>query len=315
MKNTLYPEIEPYRTGKLDVDSLHSLYWEESGNPKGKPILFLHGGPGSGTEPKHRRFFDPKRYRIILIDQRGCGQSTPYSSIENNTTWDLVADLEKLRLMLQIDQWILFGGSWGCTLALAYAVTHPERVLALLLRGIFLGKKKEIDWVYEQGLSQFYPDVWETFISPIPPAERGNMLAAYHKQLTSHLPAVRKKAALAWCTWEVAALKLEFVPELFEPIDNPDWAEVHARIECHYFMNNCFFKTDNWLLEQIGKIQKIPGVIIHGRYDMLCPLENAWELHKAWPIASLQIIPLAGHSSSDPNNIPPILAATDRFAR
>jgi proline iminopeptidase len=309
----LYPEIQPYRNDFFQVDDIHSIYWEESGNPKAQPILFLHGGPGSGTEPKHRRFFNPKKYRIILFDQRGCGKSTPHNSLENNTTWDLVADIEKLRKHLDIDQWIIFGGSWGSTLALAYAETYPENVRALIVRGIFLGRKKELAWYYQFGAHHLFPDVWEKFISPIPHAERNDLMRAYHKRLTSSDAHTRQRAALAWSNWEAATLKIEYNPQLFQPVTDATWAEAHARIECHYFMQNCFFDTDNWLLENIQKIQHIPGIIIHGRYDILCPLENAWELHKAWPRAKFEIIPLAGHSGSDPGIIDALIRATDSF--
>ncbi len=308
-----YLPIEPNRSGFLAVDS-HELYWEESGNPKGVPVVFLHGGPGSGTESSHRSYFNPKRYRIILFDQRGCGKSRPHSSLENNTTWHLVQDIEKLRIHLNVTQWVVFGGSWGSTLSLAYAETHPERVVALILRGIFLGRPKELRWFYQFGAHHIFPDEWEKYIAPIPKEERGDLLHAYYRRLTSSDPNVRKKAAVSWSAWEAAALKLIFDPKLFSDFTEGFHADALARVECHYFINHCFFKTDNWLLEQIKAIQKIPGVIIQGRYDIVCPMESAWELHKAWPIAELHIIKDAGHAASEPGITDALIKATDQFA-
>ena len=311
---TKYPPIEPNRTGYLDVGSGHSLYWEESGNPRGKPVIFLHGGPGSGTEPTHRTYFNPQAYRIILMDQRGAGKSLPHASLEDNTTWHLVDDLEKLRQHLDIDRWVVFGGSWGSTLALTYAETHPDKVLGLIVRGIFLVRKKEIHWFYQFGAHHIFTDEWEKYIDPIPPEERGDLISAYYKQLTSPDPAMRKRAASAWTCWEGAALKLIFDPLLYQQFTQDDHADALARIECHYFINNGFFKTDNWLLEHAGALSKIPGFIIQGRYDIICPFESAWELHKAWPRAEFEIIKDAGHAASEPGITDALIRATDALS-
>lgn len=309
-----YPAIEPNRTGHLEVGSGHSIYWEESGNPKGKPVIFLHGGPGSGTDPGHRCYFDPKKYRIILMDQRGCGKSKPHSSLIDNTTWHLVADIEKLREMLKIRKWVVFGGSWGSTLSLAYAETHPEAVEALILRGIFLGREKEIHWFYQFGAHQIFPDEWEKYLDPIPVEQRGNLLQAYYKALTSEDPAVRKRAASAFSAWEGACLKLIFDPHLFLQFTEDTHADAIARIECHYFINRCFFKTDNFLLEHVHTLRKIPAIIVQGRYDIVCPMESAWELHKAWPEAEFQVIADAGHSASEPGIMDALISATDALS-
>lgn len=310
---TKYPPVEPYRTGFLDVGAGHRLYWEESGNPKGLPVIFLHGGPGSGTDPSHRCYFDPKAYRIILMDQRGCGKSTPHSSLSDNTTWHLVDDIEKIRHLLNIDRWVVFGGSWGSTLALAYAETHPTAVLGLVLRGIFLGRPKELHWFYQHGAHFLFPDEWEKFIDPIPQAERGHMLHAYYKQLTSNDKATRMRAASAWTCWEGATLKLIFDPEIFLQFTEDSHADAIARLECHYFINNCFFKTDNWLIENVGALRKIPAVIIQGRYDIICPMLSAWELHRAWPEAEFEVIKDAGHAASESGITDALVRATDRF--
>lgn len=308
-----YPPIEPYRSGHLTVSGIHSLYWEESGNPKGKPILFLHGGPGSGTDPSNRCFFDPAVYRIVLFDQRGSGKSTPHACLEQNTTWDLVADIEKLREHLHIDTWVVFGGSWGSTLALAYAETHPDRVKALIVRGIFLCRQEELHWFYQYGAHHLFPDRFEAFLAPIPPAERGNLIQAYYKRLTSPDAKVRQEAAQAWTVWEGSALKLRFDSALFQTFTEGFHADALARIECHYFIHKANFKTDNWLIEHAQALHKIPGVIVHGRYDIICPLSNAWDLHKAWPQANLEIIPDAGHAASEPGITDALIRATDRF--
>lgn len=310
---TKYPSISPYKTGHLDVGSGHSLYWEESGNSKGLPILFLHGGPGSGTNEGHRCYFDPSVYRIVLFDQRGCGKSTPHASLQNNTTWDLVADIEKIRLFLGIDTWVVFGGSWGSTLSLAYAETHPEKVKALILRGIFLGRKKELRWFYQFGAHHVFTDEWEKYIDPVDPKDRGDMIRAYYQLLTSDDPQVRHRAAKAWTIWETVNLRLLFDPVLFAEFTEDFHADALARVECHYFLNNCFFKTDHWLIENVDKIRHIPAVIIQGRYDMVCPFESAWDLHKAWPGAKLEIIPDAGHSASEPGILDALIRATDYF--
>lgn len=311
---TKYPPIEPYKTGYLKVAG-HQLYWEESGNPGGVPVIFLHGGPGSGTEAGHRSYFDPSLYRIVLMDQRGCGKSIPHSTLQDNTTWHLVDDIEILRLHLKIDKWVVFGGSWGSTLSLAYAETHPRQVLALILRGIFLGRPKELRWFYQFGAHHIFPDEWEKYIDPIPPNERGDLIQAYYRRLTSSDPVVRKRAALAWSGWEGAALKLIFDPNLFNQFTEDAHADALARVECHYFVNNCFFKSDNWLIEHVGAIQKIPGIIVQGRYDIVCPMESAWELHKAWVSAKFEIIKDAGHAASEPGITDSLVRATDYFGR
>jgi proline iminopeptidase len=308
-----YPPIEPNLSGYLAVSEKHTLYWEECGNPKGKPIIFLHGGPGGGIGPSHRCFFDPEVYRIVLFDQRGCGQSTPHAALEENTTWDLVSDIEKLREHLKIDKWVVFGGSWGSTLALAYAETHPDRVKGLILRGIFLCRESELRWFYQYGAHHLFPDQWEKFLAPIPLDERGNMIEAYYKRLTSPTESVRREAAKAWSGWEGSALGIKFDPKLFQSFTEDSHADAIARLECHYFINKCFFKTDNWLIENVGKIRHIPGVIIHGRYDIICPFENAWDLHKAWPEAKLEIIPDAGHAASEPGIRDALVQASDAF--
>lgn len=310
-----YPPIDPYRTGYLSVSGGHEIYWEESGKPDGLPVIFLHGGPGSGSEPGHRSFFDPSRYRIVIMDQRGSGKSRPHSSLHENTTWHLVADIEALREHLGIDKWVVFGGSWGSTLALAYAETHPEAALALILRGIFLCRDVELRWFYQFGAHLLFPDAWERYISIIPEEERGDLVRAYYRKLTDPDPAVRKEAATAWSTWEGTALKLLPDPKLLREFTEEHHADAIARIECHYFVHKAFFKTDNWLLEQAYKIRHIPTVIVHGRYDIVCPFINAWDLHKALPEAELHIIRDAGHSASEPGILDALIRATDRFAR
>lgn len=312
---TKYPPIEPNRIGFLDAGSGHKIYWEESGNPKGLPVIFLHGGPGSGTDPGHRCFFNPDKYRIVLMDQRGCGKSEPHSSLVDNTTPHLVADIEALRKWLKIEKWVVFGGSWGSTLSLAYAESHPERVHGLILRGIFLGRKKELYWFYQFGAHHIFPDEWEKYLEPIPQAERGDLISAYYRRLTSQNEAERRRAASAWSGWEGAALKLIFDPTIFLQFTEGYHADAIARIECHYFMNQCFFKTDNWLIENVGKIRKIPALIIQGRYDIICPMESAWELHKAWPEAEFEVIKDAGHAASEPGIVDALVRATDDFAQ
>ena len=310
----LYPPVEAYTTGRLRVSELHELYFEESGNPAGKPVVFLHGGPGGGSDPKQRRFFNPEKYRIVNFDQRGCGKSTPYASLEANTTWDLVADIEKLRERLAIEKWQVFGGSWGSTLALAYAESYPERVTELVLRGIFLLRKQEIDWFYQRGASAIYPDVWEAYREHIPEAERGDMLAAYYKRLTSEDPGVRLAAAKRWSGWEGATSKLIPDAAFAGHYEEDEFALAFARIEAHYFVNKGFFETDDQLLRHAGRIRHIPGVIVQGRYDVVCPMESAWALHRAWPEAELVVTADSGHSAFDAPNCRALVAATDRFA-
>jgi proline iminopeptidase len=308
-----YPEIEPYDQGMLPVSPVHTLYYEQSGNPQGLPVVFLHGGPGGGTNPDYRRFFDPAAYRIVLFDQRGSGKSTPHANLEENTTWHLVADIEQIREHLGIESWVVFGGSWGSTLALAYAQTHPERARALILRGIFLCRPKEIQWFYQEGASAIYPDMWEHYLKVIPEAERDDMMAAYYRRLTSDDEATRLEAARAWSIWEGSTSKLYPDADFISHYSDDQFALAFARIECHYFMNNAFFEGDNYLIENVGKIRHIPAVIVQGRYDVVCPLMSAWELHRAWPEADLQIIPDAGHSALEPGNRSALIEATDRF--
>jgi proline iminopeptidase len=308
-----YPPIEPYRTGRLRVSDVHELYFEESGNPKGKPVVFLHGGPGFGTEPGHRRYFDPKAHRIVLFDQRGCGKSTPHASLVDNTTWHLVADIERLREHLGIDRWQVFGGSWGSTLALAYAETHPERVTELVLRGIFLVRQSEIDWFYQRGASALYPDAWEKYVEPIPEAERGDLLRAFHRRLTGDDPAERLRAARAWSVWEGSTSYLFPNASLIEKTGGDEFAIAFARIECHYFVNTAFIDEARDLLKNVGRIRHIPAVIVQGRYDVVCPMETAWALHRAWPEADLRVVQDAGHSAAEAGNAHELLGATDRF--
>jgi len=310
---TLYDPIEPYDQGMLKVSPVHNIYYEQCGNPQGQPVVFLHGGPGGGIVEDYRRFFDPNAYRIVLFDQRGSGKSTPHASLEENTTWDLVSDIEKLREHLSIEGWQVFGGSWGSTLSLAYAQTHPERARQLVLRGIFLCRPEEIRWFYQEGASWIFPDVWEEYLKVIPEAERGDMVSAYYRRLTSENYEVRLEAARAWSIWEGSTSKLFFDYSMIEKFADPEFALAFARIECHYFMNNAFFETENYLIENVGKIRHIPAVIVQGRYDVVCPIKSAWELHRAWPEADLQITPDAGHSMMEPGNISALVDATDRF--
>lgn len=313
---TLYPPPEPYRTGYLRVSDVHEIYYEESGNPRGKPAVFVHGGPGGGTDAKMRGFFDPKKYRIILFDQRGCGNSRPHASLVDNTTWHLVEDMDRLREELGVEKWLVFGGSWGSTLALAYAEAHPERVTELVLRGIFLLRRWEIEWFYQNpgGAAALYPDLWERYVEPIPQAERADMIGAYYKRLTSGDAEVLGKAAQAWSIWEGATSFLRLNPDYLAKFQEDEYAAAFARIECHYFINKGFFQTDNQLIEGIGGIRHIPTVIVQGRYDVVCPMKSAWDLHRAWPEADLRIVPDAGHSAFEAGNIHELISATDRFA-
>jgi proline iminopeptidase len=309
----LYPEILPYRAEHFSVDEMHSLYVEEAGNSKGIPALFLHGGPGAGCEPYHRRFFDPERYRVILFDQRGAGRSTPHASLENNTTWDLVADIEKLREHLGIEKWLVFGGSWGSTLALAYAQTHPERVSGMVLRGIFLCRPQEIHWFYQRGANRLFPDYWEDFAEPIAPDQRDDMLSAYYSVLTSDDELRRLAAAKAWSVWEGRTATLLPDASVAAHFGQSRVALSMARIECHYFMNNAFLEP-NQLLQNADRLSGIPGVIVHGRYDVICPLENAWALHTAWSGSELSIVADAGHSAAEAGTRRRLVEATDLFA-
>ncbi|MGE0763868.1 MAG: prolyl aminopeptidase [Bdellovibrionales bacterium] len=313
MTYSTYPITEPYNTGRLKVSSLHELYYEEVGNPKGAPIVFLHGGPGGGVAPKYRQFFDPRHYRVILFDQRGAGLSTPYADLRENTTWDLVADIEKLRTHLKIDQWIVFGGSWGSTLALAYAETHPTSVKGLVLRGIFLCRKKEIDWFYQDGASKIFPDFWDHYLAAIPESERHDLVTAYHKRLTHPDKKIQLEAARAWSIWEGSTSMLFPSDDLIGRFAGDEFALAFARIECHYFVNRAFFPTDNYLIENVHKIRHIPAEIVHGRYDVVCPIENAWELHRAWPESLLHMIPDCGHSALEPGISRKLVEVTERF--
>lgn len=312
-RRQLYPPIEPNHTGFLDVGAGHRLYYEESGNPSGKPVVFLHGGPGAGTTAEMRRFFNPSVYRIVLFDQRGCGKSTPHANLEANTTWDLVSDIEILRAALQIERWQVFGGSWGSTLSLAYAETHPERVTELVVRGIFTGTRREMDWLYRFGTSELFPEAWARFIEPIPEGERGDLLAAYHKRLNSSDAGERLAAAKAWSTFEGSTIQLVPSDDVREMFSADHMAVSLAQIEVHYFVNRCFME-DGQLLANADRIRDIPGIIVHGRYDALCPPRNAYDLHAAWPGAELRITPDAGHSAFEPGNVHELVMATDRFA-
>lgn len=313
----LYPPIKTYRTGRLRVSPLHDLYFEESGNPKGKPVVFLHGGPGGGTNPKMRQFFDPKRYRIVLFDQRGSGKSRPRASLEDNTTWHLVSDIEALREHLGIDRWQVFGGSWGSTLALAYAQAHPERVTEMVLRGIFLVRPWEFRWFYEgpDGTGALYPDLYAEFVKPIPERERGDLMNAYYKRLTSDDAKVRLAAARAWSLWEGGTSYLRMNADYLSSFKEGPLAETFARIECHYFVNGGFLRSPTQLLDDVPRIRHIPCVIVQGRYDLVCPMKSAWDLHLAWPEADLRIAPEAGHSAFEAGNVHELVSATDRFAK
>lgn len=311
----LYPPIEPYSTGMLDVGDGHSVYFEECGNPNGQPAVLVHGGPGGGSNPSMRRFHDPSHYRIILFDQRGCGRSTPNASLEANTTWHLVADMELLRRRLGIERWQLFGGSWGSTLALAYAETHPERVDSLILRGIFMVRRAELEWFYQEGTSWIYPDAFAAYQSVIPPEERGDMIAAYHRRLVHPDPQVRLAAAKAWSVWEGSTLSLLQDAERIRHFGADAYAVAFARIECHYFVNGGFFARDDQLLADAGRLRDIPGVIVHGRYDVVTPVKNAFDLKNAWPMAELRIVADAGHAMSEPGIAHELVSATRRYRR
>lgn len=312
---TLYPPLAPYVTGRLAVGDGHEIYFEECGNPKGKPVLIVHGGPGGGSNQTMRRYHDPDRYRMVLFDQRGCGRSTPNAELEANTTWHLVRDMELLRTTLGIDAWQLFGGSWGSTLALAYAETHPERVTELILRGIFLLRRKELLWFYQEGCNWVFPDAFEAFVSLIPPNERGDMIDAYYRRLTDRDPDIRLLAARAWSMWEGSTLSLLQDPERIKLFGVPAYAYAFARIECHYFVNGGFFNHDDQLLADGGRLKAIPGKIVHGRYDVVTPVRNAWDLKKAWPSAELVIVPDAGHAMTEPGIVHELIVATRQFAR
>jgi len=310
----LFPSIEPYQTQMLPVSDGHSLYIEECGQPDGLPVVFLHGGPGAGCESYHRRFFDPDVYRIILFDQRGCGRSVPHASLHGNTTDALVADMETIRERLDVDQWVVFGGSWGSTLGLVYAETFPERVLGLVLRGIFLCRPADIQWFYQQGASALLPDHWEGFLEPVPADERGDLVNAYYRLLTGDDEVARMAAAKAWSLWEGLASTLLPKAAVTDHFAHSKTALSLARIECHYFVNNSFM-LENQILRDATRLQKIPGIIVHGRYDVVCPLEQAWDLHRAWPQSCLQIVQDAGHSATEHGIVDALVAATNQFSR
>ncbi|HKE47988.1 MAG TPA: prolyl aminopeptidase [Rhodanobacteraceae bacterium] len=310
-RRSLYPDVEPFDAGFLQVSPLHRLYYEQCGNPRGKPTVFLHGGPGAGCNAKSRRFFDPKHYRIVLFDQRGCGRSTPHAELTDNTTWHLVADIERLRAHLGIDRWQVFGGSWGSTLALAYAETHPERVTELVLRGIFMLRRWELEWFYQKGCDAIFPDAWEEYLKPIPETERGDLMSAYHRRLTDADPAVQVAAARAWSIWEGATSFLYQDTAHIASSGEDAFALAFARIECHYFVHGGFFERDDQLLHNAHRLRNIPSVIVQGRYDIVCPVRSAWDLHRAWPEADLRIVADAGHSAFEPGNAHELILATD----
>jgi len=312
-RRTLYPSIEPYHTGFLEVGDGHKIYYEECGNPRGKPVVFLHGGPGSHCTANMRRFWNPDVYRIVLFDQRGGGKSTPYASLENNTTWDLINDIEILRAALKIRKWQVFGGSWGSTLALAYSESYPDHVTEIVLRGIFMLRKKEIDWFYQHGTSELFPEFWQHYLAPIPHRERGDLLQAYHKRLTSDDEETRLEAAKAWSIWEGATSTLLPNATIAAEFGNDHKALALARIECHYFVNGGFME-ENQLLRDVDRIRNIPAVIVQGRYDVVCPMVSAWELSQAWPEARLRISADAGHAAFEPGNVHELVTATDTFA-
>jgi proline iminopeptidase len=308
----LYPAIQPYVTHSLKVTPPHILHVEECGNPEGVPVLFVHGGPGSGCEPWHRSFFDPERYRIILFDQRGAGRSAPHASLEDNTTQDLVADMEVIREHLGVDKWVLFGGSWGSTLSLVYAETYPERVAGLILRGIFLCRPEEIHWFYQEGANRIFPDHWQEFVRPIPEAERKDLLHAYHRRLTGDDEVGRMAAAKAWSIWEGRTATLQPRKSVVDHFSDPYTALSLARIEAHYFVNDAFLE-DNQILRDVGRIRDIPGTIVQGRYDIICPMQSAWELHQAWPMAEFNVVAEAGHSAAEPGIVDALVKATRRM--
>ena len=312
---SLFPESEPFDTGRLALEPPHEMYYEQYGNSDGKPALFVHGGPGGGSSRIQSRFWDPRKYRVVLFDQRGCGKSKPHASLENNTTWHLVADMERLRKHLKIQRWQVFGGSWGSTLALAYAQTHREAVSELVLRGIFLLRRREIEWFYQEGAGRLFPEAWENYLAPIPLAERSDMLHAYHARLTSDDPDVQLRAAKAWSLWEAVTSTLRPNVTMQSSMGRDDFALAFARIECHFFENRGFFEHEDQLLRDVERIRSVPGVIVQGRYDVVCPMETAWALHKAWPEADFHVAAGAGHSAFEPEIVHRLIEATDQFAK
>ena len=311
---SLFPPIEPYNDLFLEVSDLHTIHVEEVGNPDGKAVVFVHGGPGGGIETIYRQYFDPEKWRIVLFDQRGCGKSTPFAELAENTTWDLVSDMEKIRDFLHIEKWVVFGGSWGSTLSLAYAQSHPGKVKGLILRGIFLLRHKEIQWFYQEGTSNIYPDAWENYIKPIDEGERDDFLSAYYKRLTSKNRDVRLEAAKAWSMWEGSTSKLLQDEKIMQHFGEEDFSEAFARIECHYFIHKGWFDPEDQLLKNISLIRHIPGAIVQGRYDVVCPMITAWELHQAWPEAEFHIIKDSGHSMTEPGIAEKLVQLTEHFA-
>ncbi|TDJ45067.1 MAG: prolyl aminopeptidase [Gammaproteobacteria bacterium] len=311
----LYPPVAPFNSGLLQVSDIHELYFEECGNPAGKPVVFLHGGPGAGSNAAVRRFFDPARYRIVIFDQRGSGRSRPHASLVDNTTWHLVADIEQLRQHLMINCWQVFGGSWGSTLALAYAQTHPEVVTELVLRGIFMLRPEELHWFYQEGASRLFPDYWQDFIAPVPAAERDDYIAAHYRRLTGDDQAAMAASARAWSVWEGVTSNLLVSEAAVGRFQADEFALALARIEAHYFVNHGFLESPNQLLENIHRIRSIPAVIVQGRYDVVCPAQTAWELHQAWPEADFRMVPDSGHSAFEPGIVHELVEATDRFAK
>lgn len=313
-RRDLFPAIEPFKIEHLRVSRRHTVHLEQCGRPDGLPVVSLHGGPGGGASPEMRRFFDPDRYRIVLFDQRGCGRSMPHAELEENTTWDLVEDIERIRTHLGIERWLVSGGSWGSTLALAYAATHPERVAGLILRGIFLLTKAEVEWFYVKGASHVFPDAFERYLAPIPEAERGDLLQAYYRRVTAADRFTRLMAARAWSRWEGETISMAGPSALPARFNDDRFVEAFARIEAHYFVHGGFFPEDGWLLKQVPRFRHIPTRIVHGRFDVCTPLSSAWALKRAWPEAELEIVPDAGHSSLEPGIVDALIRAADHFA-
>ena len=311
--NDYFPLVEPFNVFKLKVSDIHTLHIEESGNRDGKPVIFLHGGPGGGIEPIYRQYFDPEKWRIIIFSQRGCGKSTPLSELEDNNTWALVQDIEKIRERLSISKWTVFGGSWGSTLSLSYAVSHPDRCAALILRGIFLLREKELKWFYQEGASYIYPDAWEKYLEPIPENRRDDLMSAYYEILTGSDQEARYNAAKAWSIWEASTSKLIQNKKSLHHFEDEQVADIFARIECHYFVNKGFFEYDGWILDQIDKIRHIPSVIVQGRYDVVCPMITAWDLHQKWPEADFHVIPDSGHSMLEAGIRDKLIEYTNKF--
>jgi proline iminopeptidase len=311
---SLYPEIKPFNEFNLKVSSLHTIHVEESGNNNGKPVIVLHGGPGGGIEPIYRQYFNPEKWRIIIFDQRGCGKSHPHAELKENTTWDLVADIEKIRVYMNIDKWVVFGGSWGSTLSLCYSILNPKRCIGLILRGIFMIRKKEIDWFYQDGASNIYPDAWEKYIAPISENERDDLVAAYYKRLTSDNESTRIGAAMSWSIWEASTSKLLPSENYLHHFNDTKVSEAFARIECHYFINSGFFEYENWILHNANKIRHLPIVIIQGRYDIVCPMVSAWELYGVLPEAYFEIVQDAGHSMTEEGILSKLVDYTDKFS-